>query len=508
MTRLVLSPRILDHLDFGTPSAERDIGRGLEKCFVESAAFQRVHSGSKTIVLGNRGAGKSAIFQMIAKRERIAGGNVIELSPEDYSYELLSSALATERAGSWAKHGAYAAAWKYLIYVLVMKEIARKGMRLTKNGGADIHRYIRDNHVTSQLGPLSLLMSYMKRLEGIKIGPLEAGTRTRELDRLYKLEDIHNLLPSLRNVLDRRRVVVFVDELDRGWDSSEDAQSFVSGLFQACVSINGLHPNLRVYVSLRQELYDDIPALYEDAQKHRDLLERIHWSEESLLELIAKRIRYSAQERGYDGEMLRQVSDDACWSAVFARPPGRLGKSSFRYMMDRTLYRPREIIEFCTEVLETARGRSSNLPVPFAAITRAVHGYSAERAKDIAAEYRYQYPGLMSVFDVFRGRSRTFARDDLELLCLELATGEIPTRDTCSWLPHYDPDALIEILWQVGFLTAQPVGDADPSPSGDSAFFGAHQVQHFNLAAVQHFQIHPMFRAYLGIEEAASGIGS
>lgn len=508
MARLALSPKILEHLDFGTPSAERDIGRGLEKCFVESMAYQRVNSGAKTIVLGNRGSGKSAIFQMIAKRERLAGSNVIELSPDDYSYELLSATLAAESAGAWAKHGAYAAAWKYLIYVLVMKEIAKKGMRLTKNGGADINRYIRDNHATSQMGALSLLVSYLRRLEGIKIGPIEAGVRTRELDKLYKLEEIHNLLPALRNVLDRRRVVVFVDELDRGWDSSEDAKAFVSGLFQACVSINGLHPNLRVYVSLRQELYDDIPALYEDAQKHRDLLERLNWSEESLLELIAKRIRYSAQEQGYNGDVLQRASDAACWSGVFATPPGRHWETSFRYMIDRTLYRPREIIQFCTEALDTARGRPTRLPLPYAAITRAEHGYSAERAKDIAAEYRYQYPGLLSVFDVFRGRSHTFARDDLEMLCLELATGDIPTRDTFSWLPHCDPDTLIEILWQVGFLTARPIGDAGPDRAGNGAFFGVHQVQHFNLAAVKHFQVHPMFCGYLGIVNEPSGIGS
>lgn len=501
MPRLILSPKILDHLEFGTPSAERDMGRGLEKCFVESPAYQRVHSGAKTIVLGNRGAGKSAIFQMLAKRERIDGSNVIELSPEDYSYELLGSTLAAENAGSWAKHGAYAAAWKYLIYVLVMKDLTRKGLRLTKDGGAEIYKYIRDNHASSQLGALSLLVSYLKRLEGIKIGPLAAGFRTRELDRLYKLEEIHHLLPSLRNVLNSRRVAVFVDELDRGWDSSEDAKAFVSGLFQACVSINELHPNLRVYVSLRRELYDDIPALYEDAQKHRDLLERIQWREDSLLELIAKRIRHSAQERGYDAEKLNRFSDLACWSAIFAQPTDRPADTSFNYVIDRTLYRPREIIQFCTEALDMARGRETRLPLPFSIIQKAEHGYSAERAKDIAAEYRYQYPGLLSVFDVFRGRGGTFTRDDLELLCLELATGEIPTRETGSWLPKCEPDNLLEVLWQVGFLTAQPIGTSVSDSYDGHSFFGAHQVHHLNIAAVQHFRVHPMFRAYLNIEE-------
>jgi hypothetical protein len=364
-----------------------------------------------------------------------------------------------------------------------MKELSKKGLR-RKGGGAAIHEYLRDNHANSHMGTLSLLISYLKRLEGLKIGPVEAGLRAQELDRLYKLEEIHKLLPSLQRVLGGRRVVVLVDELDRGWDSSEDAIAFVAGLFQACVSINGLHPNLRVYVSLRQELYDDVPALYEDAQKHRDLLETIHWSEDSLLELIAKRIRYSAREQGYANDALERVDDAACWDAVFA--------DSFTYMIDRTLYRPREIIEFCTGTLETARDRIEKLPLPYESIRRAEDRYSADRAKDIAAEYRFQYPGLLAVFEVFRGRGRTFGREELELLCLELATGDIPTRGTSSWVAAREPDTLIEVLWQVGFVTARPIG-------GDGTYFGVHQVQRLNLTAVQHFQVHPMFHAYLGL---------
>jgi hypothetical protein len=39
------------------------------------------------------------------------------------------------------------------------------------------------------------------------------------------------------------------------------------------VSINSSESNVRVFVSLRKELYDNIPALYEDAQKVRDIIE-------------------------------------------------------------------------------------------------------------------------------------------------------------------------------------------------------------------------------------------
>src|SRR4051794_10856957 len=87
-------------LTLGAPAAERDIPQGLTEYFVESEAFRRVSEGPKRIVLGNRGTGKSAIFKMIAERRRKAKLAVIELAPEDYSYEMLTSVLAGEAEGA------------------------------------------------------------------------------------------------------------------------------------------------------------------------------------------------------------------------------------------------------------------------------------------------------------------------------------------------------------------------------------------------------------------------
>ena len=64
---------------------------------------------------------------------------MIELSPEDYSYELLTQTMASQARGSWAKHGAYAAAWKYLIYVLIMKEVSTRRIQLGKGAGGQIY---------------------------------------------------------------------------------------------------------------------------------------------------------------------------------------------------------------------------------------------------------------------------------------------------------------------------------------------------------------------------------
>jgi len=482
-----LPPASLSMVDFGAPAAERDIERGLEEYFVESEAYGRIRSGAKRILIGGRGIGKSAIFQMLARRERDAGSFVIELAPEDYSYELLTQTMASQSNGSWSKHGAYAAAWKYLIYVLIMKEIAVRRVHLPKGTGGEIYRYIRDNHVNHRASRLAALVSYLKRMEGIKIGPYEAAVRARELEKLYKLEEIHHLLPALREVAESRRVIVLVDELDRGWDSSEDARAFVAGLFQACISVNALHDNLRVYMSLRQELYEEIPELYDDAQKYRDLIETVRWNSGSLLTLIANRIRHSLPA-------LADHDDQACWDTLFASSSGR---RSFPYMIDRTLYRPREIIQFCVQALEHGRDSGTSVPLSPAAVREAEHLYSRERARDIAAEYRFQYPGLLGVMEAFRGRDSVITRDDLEMACLELITREVPTRDTKSWLDDCTPESLTEILWATGFLAAEiPQATAARHPA--SSFVGPHQSAHYSVTAARRFQIHPMFWAYLG----------
>jgi hypothetical protein len=100
---LKLPPRILRDLDFGAPAAERDIGHGLEKYFVESAA--RLSNGRRRSSWGTGDPGR-APSSVLASRER--GSYVIELAPEDYP-ELLSPRWRL-RTLLVAKHGACAAA--------------------------------------------------------------------------------------------------------------------------------------------------------------------------------------------------------------------------------------------------------------------------------------------------------------------------------------------------------------------------------------------------------------
>ena len=483
----------LREISFGALAAERDVARGLAAYFVESQSFQRLKTGIKTIALGNRGSGKTAIFKMIAEQKRKEGTVVIELTPEDYSYELLSQTMTSEDRGSWAKQSGYAAAWKYLIYLLAMKAAcnAQKGL---KTGPAKrVYNYLRDNHKGVEINPIGVLISYLKRLEGVKLGNLQAAIKAQELQYLYKLEEIDSLLDDLNQICRHFPVIILIDELDRGWDASEDAKAFVGGLVQAVTSIDLRTPCIRVMLSLRREIYENIPSLHEDAQKVRDIVEFIDWDEKKLFQLISNRLSFSSPS-------LESILPEERWRAVFESSADSGNIGSFHYIIDRTLYRPRELLQYCIEVRNKALDQNQSLPINFNTIFEVEYYYSQERVADIASEYRFQYPGLLSVLEAFRDFEKTFDRDTLELRCIEISIKEIPVDPISIWCFDSTPEQLINILWQIGFLQAEIASESNPLTQWRSKYLGSHQIKLINLMRIHSFQIHPLFYTFLGFE--------
>jgi hypothetical protein len=158
----------------------------------------------------------------------------------------------------------------------------------------------------------------------------------------------------------------------------------------------------------------------------------------------------------YSLPRLADSSDEKCWRTLFAAGPGRGRDESFRYIVDRTLHRPREMILFCAQCLHTAGERGAPLPLGMDTIALAEFEYSQGRTHDVAAEQRFQYPDVLGVFETFRGQVHTFERYRLEYLMLEIISGELTVGSRArTWLADFDEDALINVLWRIGFLVAE-----------------------------------------------------
>ncbi|MEM6423729.1 MAG: hypothetical protein AAGF66_04485 [Cyanobacteria bacterium P01_H01_bin.119] len=484
-------PFDINLLNLGSDSAERDIDLGLSEYFYQNSTYQKFFNSSKTILVGNRGAGKSAIFKYMAAQEARKGNLVIELSPEEYSYELLSEYLRSEADGSWGKQSAYSVAWQYLLYNLIFKKVVEEKRGLL-GGQKNISSYVRTTLNSQDLNSIGILFSYLKRLEQVKIDSQASFYKARELQALYSLEEIKDPLDGLKRILKKTRVKIFVDELDKGWDNSEDAKYFLAGLFQAAQKLNLISPNLRVYISIRQELFDNIPQIYEDAQKIREDVEVIRWGKTELVELIGLRIAHCFPELQKQRAVKR-------WNAIFAAQLSS-NEQSADYIIDRTQLRPRELLQFCKLCIDFyIKGKRIEASTIFA----AEEAFSEQKIKDLASEYRFKYPHLLDVFEIFRGRKSHLDKQELEYLLLATVCGELDVDRAVNWVLDMDYLELKKLLWHIGFLKAKM-----PKQSGKSGmrnhYFGHYELPTINLENVEYFCVHPAFRYFLSLKHSGS----
>jgi hypothetical protein len=474
---------ILDKISFGGDSAEDD--SQLSEYFYRYSTYQNFIEKDKTILVGNRGAGKSAIFKHIKLKEEEKGNIVLALSPEEYSYEILSKIMTSEGEGNWAKQSSYSIAWQYLIYNLIFEALVKsfKG-KLVRGPARRIYDYVRDNFQHRDINPVGTLISYLKRLESFKIGNLEGSLKVRNLNFLYDLEEIKGLMPDLVASLRHKKFFILVDELDKGWDNSEDAGYFIAGLFQAIDKVNRVSPNLKALISIRQELYDNIPQISDDAQKIRSKIEVIRWTKEELLELIGLRLSHCQPK-------LEGLSAYQKWYKIFAAEQASQDHlSSIDYILDRTLLRPREVIQFCRLCIEASLGEPK---ISHAAIQRAEFIHSEQKIRDLASEYRFQNPGLLDLFEAFRGKNSIIGKEELEEIILSLIVGDIHVGEA-AWILNEDDKVIKKVLWQIGFLKA-----CLPTKNGKCECQGYYERSTINIENVAYFQIHPAFHQYLAL---------
>ncbi len=488
-------------LNLGSDSAERDIDVGLAEYFYKNDTYTRFLNGHKTILVGNRGAGKSAMFKYMGAIERKKGNLVLELSPEEYSYELLSEYLRSEKEGSWGKQSAYSVAWQHLLYSLIFKKIVDTKRGLLLGAQKNIYNFVINSGVEQETSSIGILVKYLKRIEQVKVKAFDGPSGSRDLQSLYDLEEIKALLPSLKNVLRNTRITVLVDELDKGWDNSDDARYFIAGLFQATQKINLIHPNLKIYVSIRQELFDNIPQIYEDAQKIREDVEVIRWGQNELLELIARRIAHSFPE----SEKLTAIKR---WKAVFVSKLSSSEIDSLDYIIERTQLRPRELLQFCKLCVECLDYSLVSQRIDERAIAAAEESYSEQKTRDLASEYRFQYPYLLDVFEVFRGQKTRYLKEELDYLLLSMACGDVDVDRAAKWVLETDYLELKQILWKIGFLKVLVPRNASVQHSTKSAnkeqnaYLGHYELPTVNLENIEQFKVHPACTQFLHLKDS------
>lgn len=356
----------LERLDLGDPVAENE-EETLGSYFVRTGTFSEITSGKTVLIAGRKGSGKTAAFLRAAAEFRGRGHHLVcTIQPQGFDFEgLIHVVKRFESGGS----GAYVveSLWKYLITTEIALAIhqdlsAREIATLSHDVELPMLTFLGRYSATIE-PDFSVRLETALRAVGSSGAAASVEDGRRRISEALHAGPILELNERIRPILRTfHRVVVLIDNLDKGWERTADTERLariLTGLLSASRHLTeslskggigrlGGGPHVAVIPFIRSDILERLSP----AVRERDKLPvvRLQWDDAHLLRRIV-------EQRGV--ESLRIASPEEFWSTVFAT---RLVDESVPEMVLRCVIpRPRDILVFCKCAVLVARDRGHGL---------------------------------------------------------------------------------------------------------------------------------------------------
>jgi hypothetical protein len=458
----------LADVDLGGIDAEAD--RKLDEYFVTTPYVTTALRGRRTLFLGRKGSGKSALFSQLPRLTAAkgqVGPTVISITPDQYAW----AALKRYQEQGILPEQAHTNAWKLTLVLEIAARLAsleRGWDSETSPAIESLRKFVEENYGTTQPGFLQTATSVLKGLKQFNFSAFGFGVGLqRDLESQPMTPTVvQALLGVLERPLAAKGVLVALDRLDDSWDGSDDSQSLMIGLLKAAKELNDRFEwhdgarGLRILVFLRTDIYDALR--FDDKDKHRPTEEHITWKPEELKTMLQRRL-----------------PPDVAVDELFEPGDMRGSISPFNYIVKRTFLRPREVLQFVSECIRQAGTQA--VQVTKDSIRAAEERYSGWKVSDLKQEYAKVFPKYDALLECLRQeRHRYDAIDELQRL-LERKQPEL--------VAEYGARNLLEILFDSSVIGVR-LGDAGSArfKSEDSELtlpmFGAvyvHQSLHRGL---------------------------
>ncbi len=478
---------LLESVDLGDPAAENEIA-GLNEYFVPTGQFRQAARGHARIVDGRKGAGKTAMF--FGLRKAVKRGHqtlVLDMRPEGHQFTRLREAVLEELSEGQREY-TISAFWTYLLSAEIAHKILnnkgelRAAQRDPKRFEAyEALRSAYQAHGLESKDDLSQrLLRQIDRLAARFDDAGDISSRT-DLAELVYGGDIRTLNDAVAAYVmaEKDELWLLIDNLDKSWATrgatKEDVRILI-GLLEATRKLESQMASrgvdFRCLVFIRTDVLDHLNRATPDRGKETTI--SLGWDDPVLFQdVIRKRISAST---GLEGDF------QAVWHQIAEPTVGT--EDSFRYLIDRTLMRPRDLLLFAQRAIQVALSRAHDR-VTAEDIEHAESGYSEEVLSWLGYEMEDTHPGISDALLAFHGAPLAMTQEEVADLLLK------------ANVPEEGIDRTIELLLWFGFLGVRVSGAKE---------LYAYAVQ-FNLRRLTHpietgngrFVIHPMFRVALAV---------
>lgn len=478
----------ISDLDFGRDDANME-GGFLGKVFLKTSFYNRVKKGNKFLVTGRIGSGKTAIC--------ISLKNALEQEKEDVIY-ITPNTLSVSKINEIADYAIneeekYQYIWKYIFLVKIAKNIlAYKHKHKYKIYSVhEIEKFLYQNN---EVNNLFLTIKYFRinffrAINLIKKITLKFATIEAEINQNKQHKDFNDLIDNLENniitVLNQiknLKITILVDEIDNIWNNSSQSKQEVIGLLNTIRKINSI-TNIIIITFIRSDIWDSLS--FTDKNKFRSDEERIFWHDQDLKNLITIRGKISANIDDLDSTEV-----DKIWELLFDKKVSN--KDSFEYILERTLKRPREIIQYCNEALSLAQNDNAS-KIKSKYILDAELRYSVWKLDDLINEFKVQYPYLRDLLGIFQGYYPLFYKNEIDI---RFNKGKKSFINKFPILNNLNIEAFLQLLFGIGFIGIR-VNHKTVFYYNDPTY---PRIIINNISNLNYFVIHPAFLPALGFK--------
>jgi hypothetical protein len=473
---------LLANLDLGDPAAENEIG-GLKSYFVRTGQFTQAKQGHARLVVGRKGTGKTAIFYGVRDEARASRhATVLDLKPEGHQFTRLRETVLETMSPGLQEH-TMTAFWYYVLLTEFARKIVTDEQYYSYNDteARELYEKVKREHTAHALGReqdfSERLLNQIARLGQLVQGVPEnklAGSITQEL---YS-ESIHGFGQVIAEWLAKRDSCwLLVDNIDKGWPTRgtrpEDitiVRSLLDAVRKLQRQFQKKDADINCLVFLRSDIYDHLIA--ETADRGKDTAIVLEWNDvEIFRELLRTRLAQSIDIKGTFQELWTKIAESHVGS-----------EESFSYMIERTLMRPRDLLQFLQRAIEVAINRGHSV-ITSDDIKYAERSFSEDLLLAIAFEIQDTYPVYTNVHYQFEGQSPTIAAEVLPVIIEQAGVASDETA------------IAIDLLLWYGFLGVQ-IGNGEPKYSYDVR----HNVERLKAliaTSAGQYVIHPGFGAAL-----------
>ncbi|MFN2993088.1 P-loop ATPase, Sll1717 family [Serratia plymuthica] len=461
----------------------------LESCFIDSGYLSKLLDpfDNSSIVRGRTGAGKSALLHMVMNRAY----KCRRLDPNDISIRFLeqSDIIAFFETLNVNLDMFYKVLWRHILIMELLKlrhdiksesdtnnffsgimnrlkkdEIKRKALEYFREWGdkfwidTDAHlreitlKLERDTKASigGEYSGVTLNAEYAKKLTEEQIHDVKKrATEVVSSLQIQKLNEILSLLAEYSFDDPQKKYVIVIDQLDENWAENETRYKFIRALIEE-IKVFRKIKNIKIIVALRLDLLRSVFNLTRSSgfqeEKYESYILDIKWTVEQLTDLVQKRV----------SEVYRKqyTRDNVRMHDVFPKPKGGpSGITSIEYIIERTLLRPRDVLQYVNECFSIALDRER---VSWGSIQKAESAYSLKRLRSLKEEWGDIYPSFEETVELLRSLPDKFSRAIIPRGNIDSVISELSiqgTQDPCAVIANKmlngesrEPDVINELL--------------------------------------------------------------